>query len=182
MTISELGALGEFFGFFAVLATLTYLAIQTQQSKKIAISQAVRNILTDFQTIWISLGEDPERTKLIRIAVNDWDALSKNEQLIAHTFFTNRIVHFTNALEQENKLPEIESVLRGWEENILGLVTCSGGKKWYDSCSYLFLDTVRNRISERLASPSTLPPAWTDMMPWWCIDSTELDSWKTDFE
>ena len=40
MTISELGALGEFIGSIAVLATLVYLAIQTRQTKLASQSSA----------------------------------------------------------------------------------------------------------------------------------------------
>ena len=176
MTIAELGSLGEFFGFFAVLATLVYLAIQTQQSKKIAISEATRNVVSDFQILWNTLGDDPDKTRLIRIAVNDWDALSKNDQVIAHAFFINLIVHFTGALEMEDNLPELREFIHAWEENILGLVQCPGGHKWYDSCKYLFVPAVSKRINERLANAETLPPTWTDSLPWWCIDSTEIES------
>jgi len=166
---------GEFFGFFAVLATLIYLAIQTQQAKKIAILQATRNVVSDFQMIWSTLGEDAGKTRLIRIAVNDWEALSKNDQLIAHVFFVNLIVHFTSALAQADKLPELRDFVLGLEDNILGLVQCSGGHKWYDSCNHLFLDLVRNRIIERLASTKTLPLPWTETVPWWCTDSAEME-------
>jgi hypothetical protein len=40
MTITELGAIGEFVGSFAVLATLIYLATQIKQSQKFAMAQA----------------------------------------------------------------------------------------------------------------------------------------------
>ncbi|MFT5842610.1 MAG: hypothetical protein ACI80L_001398 [Pseudohongiellaceae bacterium] len=176
MTIAELGSLGEFFGFFAVLATLVYLAIQTQQSKKIAISEATRNVVSDFQILWNTLGDDPKKTRLIRIAVNDWEALSKNDQVIAHAFFINLIVHFTGALEMEDNLPELRGFIRAWEDNILGLVQCPGGHKWYVRCSYLFVPAVSKRIKDRLANVETLPPTWTDSLPWWRIDSTEIGS------
>lgn len=40
MTIAELGAIGEFVGSFAVLATLIYLAAQIKHSQKFAMAQA----------------------------------------------------------------------------------------------------------------------------------------------
>ena len=178
MTIAELGALGEFLGFFAVLATLIYLAVQTHQSNRVAISQATRSVFSDFEAIWATLREDPERTRIVRVAVNDWDALSKNDQMIAHNFFCSLIAHFNNALEQRDKLPEMDDFIHAWEDNILGLVQCSGGKKWYDKCTYLFHPTGINRISKRLSNPDSLPPAWTDTMSWWCVDSAELESRK----
>jgi hypothetical protein len=71
MSIGELGALGEFLGFFAVLATLLYLSMQTRQAKEVALGQAARSVVSDFQAVWQTLGEDPEETRLIRIGVND---------------------------------------------------------------------------------------------------------------
>jgi hypothetical protein len=64
MTIGELGALGEFLGFFAVLATLMYLAVQTKQAREVATSQAARNVVVDFQVVWSTLGEDIDKTEL----------------------------------------------------------------------------------------------------------------------
>jgi len=173
MSLGELGALGEFLGFFAVLATLIYLSLQTRQAKEVATSQAARNVVSDFQSLWEALGEDPEKTRLIRIGVNDWNDLARNEQMIAHVFFTNLIVHLSGALEQEERLPELSSFIRRWEDNVLGLLQCGGGRTWYESCEYLFVDTVRTRIAERLSDPDSLPPAWTETMPWWRIEQAD---------
>ena len=176
MNWEAITGIGEVIGVFAVLATLVYLAIQIQQSKSTAISEVTRAVLADFQIIWSTLGDDPEKTRLIRIAVNDWEVLSKNEQLIAHSFFINLIVHYSSALEQKEKLPELSIFIQAWEDNILGLVQCAGGRKWFDTCNYLFLASVQHRLKERLANIETLPPPWTDTLPWWRIDNAEIKS------
>ena len=173
MSIGQLGALGEFLGFFAVLATLIYLSVQTRQAREVATGQAARNVVSDFQSVWQTLGEGREKTRLIRIGVNDWNELARNEQMIAHSFFVNLIVHFAGALEQEERLPELRSFIRRWEDNLLGLVQCEGGREWYDTCESLFVDTVRTRIAKRLSDPGTLPPAWTDTMAWWRVEPAD---------
>ena len=170
MSIGELGALGEFLGFFAVLATLIYLAVQTRQAKEVATSQAARNVVSDFQSLWQTLGDDLEKTRLIRIGVNDWSGLARNEQMIVHSFLVNLIVHFAGALEQEERLPELTGFIQRWEDNLLG---CRGGREWYDTCEYLFVEAVRVRIGKRLSQPDTLPPAWTETMSWWCIEPAD---------
>lgn len=176
MSLAQLGSLGEFLGFFAVLATLIYLALQTKQARQVATSQAVRNVMIDFQVIWSTLGENAQKTEIIRFAINDWDSISKNEQLIAHSFFINLLTHLTSAIEQEDKLPELKENIAGWEENILGLLQCEGGRKWYESCSYLFLPILRDRIDARLSNPASLPPAWTSTMSWWKVEDSELNA------
>lgn len=179
MTIAELGALGEFFGFFAVLVTLMYLAVQTKQAREVATSQAARNVVVDFRVVWSTLGEDIDKTRLIRLAVNDWDSISKDEQLIAHTFFINLVTHFTSALEQEGKLPGLKAFVLGWEDNLMGFLQCTGGRKWYETCNYLFLPIVRERVNRRLSNPGNLPPAWTEAIPWFETDETELNAQST---
>jgi hypothetical protein len=176
MSLSQLGSLGEFLSFFAVLATLIYLALQTKLSREVATSQAARNVVVDFQTIWSTLGESVEKTEIIRFAVNDWDSISKNEQMIAHSFFVNLLAHFTSALEQEGKLPELKAFILGWEDNIMGLLQSEGGSKWYSTCNYLFLPIFRDRVKARLSKPNDLPPAWTDSMSWWEVGESERNA------
>jgi hypothetical protein len=174
MSIGELGALGEFLGFFAVLATLIYLSVQTHQTKQVAIGQATRDVISGFQSLWSILGEDREKTRLIRVGANDWNQLRPNEQMIVHVFFVNLVVHFTGALEQEDRLPELKNFIRAWEDNVLGLLQCEGGRVWYESCEYVFLDTVRARIQARLSQPDELPPPWTESIPWWRIEPADV--------
>ena len=176
MSLSELGSIGEFLGFFAVLATLIYLALQTKHARDVATSQAARQIVADFQAVWSTLGDNAEKTQVIRFAVNDWDSISKNQQMIAHSFFINLVTHLTSALEQKDKIPELQEIVLGWEDNILGLLQCDGGRKWYESCNYLFLPKFRNRISARLSNPAGLPPAWTATISWWEVNHSELNA------
>jgi hypothetical protein len=173
MDISELGSLGEFFGFFAVIGTLVYLAIQTRQSKQIAVGQAARTIVMDFQKVWEAIGREDEYTRLIRKAVNDWHSISRNEQTRVHSFFINMFIHFNSALEQERILPELIDHIHGWEENIMGFIATPGGKEWYEISNYLLNDPVRERVQNRLLDPKNLPPAWTDSLPWWRIEEDE---------
>ena len=143
MGITELGSLGEFLGPFAVLGTLIYLVIQPRQSKEIAIGQAARTMVMDFQKIWEVTGRDDEYTRLIRKGVNDWHSINKNEQTRVHSFFINLFIHFNSALEQEKILPELTDHIHGWEENILGFIASPGGGEWYEISEYLLNTPVK---------------------------------------
>ena len=137
------------------------------------------HVIVDFQVVWSTLGKDINKSRLIRFAVNDWDSISKDEQMVVHSFLTSLITHFTSALVQQDKLPDLKTVLSGWEDNNMGLVQCSGGRKWYETCSYLWLPEVRKRIELILSEPDTLPPAWTDALYWWKADDGELHEQST---
>jgi hypothetical protein len=173
MTIAELGALGEFLGVFVIFATLVYLAIQTRQTKHIALTEARRSIGNDFNEIWSILGKDEDLTRLIRIAVNDWHALTNNEQMLAHSFFCQLLAHLDGSLSQEETLPELKGNLVAWEDNILGLLGSPGGSEWFKSTYYLFDSTMVKRLKARLEQPETMPPSWVETMSWWKLEEED---------
>jgi len=173
MTIAELGALGEFLGVFVILATLIYLAIQTRQTKRIALTEARRSIANDFNEIWSVLGKDENLTRLIRIAVNDWHALTNNEQMLVHSFFCQLLAHLDGGLSQEETLPELKGNLVAWENNILGLLSCPGGSEWFKTTDYLFESAMVQRLKARLEKPETLPPSWVESMTWWNLEEED---------
>ena len=59
MSIMELGALGEFIGAIAVVATLVYLALQVRQSSKSTESNAIAQAASDHIANVRSLAQDP---------------------------------------------------------------------------------------------------------------------------
>jgi len=179
MTIAELGALGEFLGLFVIMATLIYLAVQTNQAKRIALAEARRNIGNDFISIWGILGRDERLTRLVRLAVNDWDALGKNEQMLVHAFFVNLLAHLDAALNQEETLPELKRDLTAWEDNVLGLLTSPGGAVWFENTSYLYNPLMVEHLRKRLAAPESLPPSWNSTMAWWQVDEVDQRALST---
>lgn len=60
MTIEQLGSLGEFLGFLAVLVTLGYLAIQTRQTAHAARQRSHSDILARRIDLYRVQYEDPE--------------------------------------------------------------------------------------------------------------------------
>lgn len=93
MTLQDLGAIGEFLGFVAVLITLVYLAIQTkqarlaaQESAKHAGLQATHSII-DIYTRWRNtLLSDPSYPEVIAKA-NRSEPLTDAEQVVLSLIF-----------------------------------------------------------------------------------------------
>jgi len=165
MTLSDIGSLGEFLGFFAVLATLVYLSIQTRHAKQVAMGEAARAIVTDFINVWSALKKDDDLIRLMRIGVNDWKALNKNEKARVHSFFCELMLNFDAAMRQEH-LEGFGDLIVGWENNLLGLLISPGGKVWWETCQYLFNSPVVERLNSRLGDPTTLPPSWPEGVSW----------------
>ena len=175
MTITELGALGEFLGSIIVLLTLAYIAMQTRQSRVTSEMEAARMLVSDFSAIWSELKEE-HFSRLVRIGLNDWNALSNNDKARVHSLFTRLMLHWIGAIDQSERLPQLTEFVVGWENNLLGLLQCPGGRQWYDAVRYLYLEGQVERLESRLKEAKTLPPSWIDGIEW-----NELDS-KDDLE
>ena len=174
MTISDFGALGEFLGFFAVLATLVYLGIQARNTKQIAMGEAARAIVTDFLDIIASLVKDDEFVRLVRIGVNDWDELNNNEKTRVHLFFSAIVLHFDGATRQEH-IEDLRDFDKAWESNLLGLLVTKGGRVWWEQTNYAFNPPTVERLNARINDPATLPPSWHDGFPWWATEAFDFE-------
>jgi len=71
MSITELGALGEFVGAFGVIASLTYLGLQVRQVKKAGEREMAFELIRSFQTI--------EFTKVMQVIFELPQGLNKAE-------------------------------------------------------------------------------------------------------
>jgi hypothetical protein len=165
LSLQDLGSLGEFLGLFLVLATLVYLARQTSQAKQIAASETARGVVADFIAVWSAITRDAEFADLIRRAVNDWGSLSKTEQLRAHSFLCDLTAHFV-AASKASYIGDLDSFLKSWEENLLGVLQTPGGSYWWEQSQFFFDPVVVGHLNARLGKPDDLPPSWT-VVPWW---------------
>lgn len=165
-----LGNYGEFFGAIAVLGTLLYLAAQIRQNKFAIERDSTRAIIMDWQSNFSALAADQELSQVVRRAVNDWDALDRNEQMRAHVFFSNLFGHYMNAARTETE--ELREFVRAWEDNMVGLLRTPGGAKWYDITRDWFFSDQVDRIDRRLADLDGAPPPWNESMPWWQADES----------
>jgi len=145
MNIMELGAIGEFVGSIAVLATLVYLAVQLRQSKellerneKISLSQ-VNQARTDSRIGIMSSNASEEFAALFcsitREGEQDFDPglirnLSDKDRLKLRNVLGCTIAHFENVLYQnqlglvsKETIPAdlLRRVVPGWQQFELDL-------------------------------------------------------------
>ena len=170
MNWDALATIGELVSAFAVVVTLIYLAIQFRQTRVAAAADANRAIITDFQRIWTDAIGDKSTNLIVRRAMNNWDSLSKSDQLTAHVFLTNLVTHFNTTMSMESATGG--DTYDAWENSVLGFVGTAGGQEWYAISRYLFKKGVRGRIDLRLKDQDTLPPPVTEM-PFWQLDDDE---------
>ena len=167
MNLQDLGAIGEFLGFIAVLGTLAYLSAQIRESRIAAGIAEVRALTADFREILGEVSHDPELANILRKGVTDWNSLSSLEQLRAHGVFANVLYMYLGSLPMEH-FPDGKAAVAMHEGNTLGLITSPGGAVWWSTMRPLFGNNPQfQRLDSRLADPTTLPPPWSATMPWW---------------
>ena len=117
-TIQDLGALGEFVGAFAVVATLFYLVVQVRQSKKAteANTRAIRgNAAWDAENVFaqrnLGVARDPKHAELVqRVFAPDTEVNTLNEmdrmRAFADTTSILQMVQAQYFLWREGSLPE----------------------------------------------------------------------------
>ena len=173
MTISDLGALGEFFGLFAVVASLWYLAIQTRGSNAVALAETHRALVASLNRVWSRLEQDRELLRLVRIGANDWSHLSRNDQAAVHAFLSQLFSTLSVAWEQRSLAPDDQFVL-AWEDVLLGVILCPGAQIWWREAQYLYPGALVSRLNARLETSDNLPPSWVDGTSWWATEDADF--------
>lgn len=171
MTLQEWGAVGEFVGGVAVIATLIYLAVQTRQARRSAWAQAPQWISDGYRE-WISAPRaDAELGALIIRATHGWNDLTKIDQLRAHAWWGEKIVHLDAVLTLFDQGVIDELRKRAWVDDCLMMLVTPGGAEWWAHTKILFTPQVRDEIERRLQDPSTLPPPWSETLPFFRDES-----------
>ena len=90
MSIMELGALGEFVGAFAVVATLIYLAFQVRQNTKAMRANALQAVMEGSRDVHLFAAGNPQ-IRSITLKSRAGGELTEDEAL-AYSFHTNAIL------------------------------------------------------------------------------------------
>jgi len=175
MTLQDWGALGELVGGVAVIATLIYLAVQTRQARRSALAQAPQWISDGYRS-WISAPrQDPEFSHLLIRALHNWSDLSPVDQLRAHSWWADKIVHLDAVLtlHEQGVIDDERKV--AWVDDSLALLVTTGGREWWSDTKFLFTPQVRDELERRLQDISSLPAGWTETLPFFRKDALDRE-------
>ena len=179
MNWEAIGAVGEVLGGVAVIVTLIYLAVQTQQVRRAAAAHAPEWASDGYRATLVSLRQDAELTRLHRRSLHDWHGLSANEQARVHYFHAEMILHLDAILSLRQQRLLDEERARAWVDNALGLLVTPGGKDWWSATKVFWSPQARTELETRLADTATLPPAWTTI-PLYRLDEADHEKIAAD--
>jgi len=176
MTVVELGALGEFIGSIAVVATLIYLALQIRQNTAQQKREETVSIQRG-QNAVVSQMSDPEIVRAwVRTADGDIPAsvADRSRAIIWVIQYLNQF-QIVYDLYHDGTLDAERYEL--WESFAVGIVASKGIRTWWDTESGKsgFMPKVRARIDQRLADTTDPPIPFNKM---WSVFTTE--AWEQD--
>ncbi len=176
MTISELGALGEFLGSILTLATLAYLAVQIRQNtaqqrreELISIQHGQNRVVAQLQDPRVmgafvrgAAGRNPSIGD--RCTAQNWVIQYLNHFQIIHD------LHRNGALDEEQ--------YQLWAGFAVAMVAPPRIRQWWEeeNGKLGFHSEVRRMIDERLSDTESPPRAITEMWSTFTPEAWEADS------
>ena len=165
MNIQDLGAIGEFLGFLAVLVTLFYIAVQTRQNVKINEAKEQRALI-DQLNHYFRVMIQPDNLQAVRRALQSYRRLDSDDQARSCVLLAQWVNHFEQARysHQAGLLPA--PVLIAFQNFTLGFLVTPGGKEFWEDMKNVFGSDVRDCIDSLLADEANHPPKITDTYAW----------------
>jgi len=159
MSITELGALGEFIGSVLVLGTLIYLVVQVRQARDSINSANAVNLTQMFNPVNLTVVQDDEMFNLFYRGCNDPKSLTELEASRFHLILRAYNNNFWSVRQcaLQGTVPE-----ETWDmlsRNYAELLATPGGRTLIPSLA--FADPDWSRLLESLAESTDGEMRWT---------------------
>jgi len=124
MNWDAIGALGELIGATAVFVSIVYLALQVRQNSTNVRSGGYQSAAQTGIQILDNFGTNPETRKIFQTALESYDDLEQDDQLVARMLFMQLIAYYEACYYQY-----LEGVVHGeiWEGRKKMMI------KWFES-------------------------------------------------
>lgn len=174
MTLSELGALGEFVGAVLTLATLAYLAIQIRQNTAQQRREEVSSIQQGQNSVVAQLRDPRVMGAFARGAAGKNPSIE--DRAVAQNWVIQYLNHFqiVHDLHQSGSAALDEEQYQVWAGFAVAMVAPDGIRQWWyeEDGRLAFARGIRDLIDQRLNDTANPPRAITEM---WSIFSP--DEW-----
>jgi hypothetical protein len=154
--LQALGAIGEFVGGVAVIATLIYLAVQIRQNTKWLRSSVLAAVTDAYLAFNHLLGSSPAAARVFQVGLEDFERLSDDER----RQFINLLRAFFGAAQalflQHRRGAVDPTVWESSRDSVLALVQIPHVRAWWESRRMVFFEEFRRAIDE--ATPVRQPP------------------------
>jgi hypothetical protein len=130
MTLEQLGAIGEFVGAIAVIASVLYLAVQIRHGVRSSEGAAVQNVTSLFARMQFDLARDPELWTLMERA-HRGEALTNVERGRAGDLLAAYFIAFENFHYQHLAGLMGPTAFRARERVIANILSSPFAREWW---------------------------------------------------
>lgn len=146
MTVVELGALGEFVGAFAMVATLIYLAVQIRQNTQTVQAAAVDASVGRINEVRKSLYEDAELSRIYLEGNAEPDALDDECRVRYRTFIHSVLWAAWNVYAQTTLTGMGPTMWAAHIPLLKRVLSCPGGRWFWREYRDEFEESFRTEI------------------------------------
>jgi len=170
MNWDAVGAIGENVGAFAVVISVLYLAYQVKQNTRHSQAFTQREILRDIHQHQAQIREDPN---LVRRGLSEFSQLTGDEKLVVNTYLNEVVSTFESTLRLNNAGLVAPAIFDGHRGFFLAILQSPGGKQWWDEIKVIWSADVRDYVEAQIDGGIDLPPAITELVPYYGLDDDE---------
>ena len=173
MTLDDLGNVGEFIGAVAVVISLIYLAVQLRQGNQLQRSESTRTFMHEYNTALVQLA-DPALTKLYRQGSKDFEALSRDEQMLVAAWLEQvlRTSYAGFTADPKSKNPVTQLVMITFAT----LVRLPGFQQWWRQYRTVY-EQIAPAYVQKIEELGDSYPNVYEFAPWIEPTDKELQEW-----
>ena len=168
MDIMELGAIGELLGGIAVVGSLVYVGLQVRQGNAIEQNENYRSVISEFNGM---LRMDLEEASAFRRAINHFEELPKDEQMVFHTYMSRIVLlgQQTHAVSRRSEADGEASLT--FDRGLVAVLRQPGAGRWWARMSSAglldssYLDHIQAAIDASASEPRV-----DNIFPWFGSD------------
>ncbi len=153
MTISELGALGEFVSSIAVLITLIFLVVQLRQNAKLMCRANVRQANDANSRSLVALLDEGVSELFIK-GLNSLESLSEVERYRFDNAFANWLYACEEAFVDQREGMFEDDQFVAWENSVPAYLTTPGGESWWEERQVWYSRAFREDVARLCAQPA----------------------------
>ena len=172
MDIMELGAIGELVGGVAVIGSLIFVGLQVRQSNRLTQAEAVQAFVHAHNRDVVSPLQDQAFAKTFRRGLNDFQNLTKEEQMAVHGLLLKILfMGQTHFLLHRHRLMQGEFA-NAMQALDVRLLRSPGVAQWWNAMRPLIAPDYAAHLDGLLERYEG--PALTELLPWCEPDGSEM--------
>ena len=148
MNWDAIGAIGEIIGAIAVVVSIVYLALQVRQNSAHVRSSGYQGAVQSANQFLESLTSDPDSRRIFTAALDTFDDLNEDEQVVARMLFMQLFMYYEAFYYQYLEGVVHDEIWEGRKIMMLNMLGSPAISSWWESWRVIYGKRFTNYVSE----------------------------------